>query len=231
MIDKLEAIIDTFDDLSKSLSDPEVISNSKKFAKIAKEHNSLTEIVEKAKEYISKTNQLSSANDMLDGDDDELVELAKEEVSLLKSDLESLEQELKVLLIPKDPNDDNNTILEIRSGTGGDEAALFAGDLMRMYMRYVERKNWSSEIMTLHDNEGGGIKEAIISIIGSGAYGNMKFESGVHRVQRVPETESSGRLHTSAATVAVLPEVEDIDMEIKDSDIKAWPIETSLISP
>ena len=220
MIDKLEAIINTFDDLSKSLSDPEVISNSKKFAKIAKEHNSLTEIVEKAKDYISKTNQLSSAHEMLDGDDDELVEMAREEVSILKSDLESLEQELKVLLIPKDPNDDNNTILEIRSGTGGDEAALFAGDLMRMYLRYVERKNWNSEIMTLHDNEGGGIKEAIISIKGSGAYGNMKFESGVHRVQRVPETESSGRLHTSAATVAVLPEVEDIDMEIKDSDIK-----------
>ena len=137
MIDKLEAIIDTFDDLSKSLSDPEVISNSKKLAKIAKEHNSLIEIVQKAKEYISKTNQLSSANDMLDGDDEELVELAKEEVSLLKSDIENLEQVLKVLLIPKDPNDDNNTILEIRSGTGGDEAALFAGDLMRMYLRYV----------------------------------------------------------------------------------------------
>jgi len=127
---------------------------------------------------------------------------------------------LKVLLIPKDPNDNNNTILEIRSGTGGDEAALFAGDLMRMYIRYVERKNWDSEIMTLHNNEGGGIKEAIISIKGRGAYGSMKFESGVHRVQRVPETESSGRLHTSAATVAVLPEIEALDMEIKDSDIK-----------
>jgi peptide chain release factor 1 len=220
MIEKLKSIISTYDELSESLSNPTVISNSKKFAKIAKEHNSLTEIVEKAKVYINAMNQLVSAEEMLDGDDDELVLLAKEEILVLKNEIENLEKELKVLLIPKDPNDNNNTILEIRSGTGGDEAALFAGDLMRMYIRYVERQNWKSEIMTLHDNEGGGIKEAVISIKGSGAYGNMKFESGVHRVQRVPETESSGRLHTSAATVAVLPEIEDIDMDIKDSDIK-----------
>ena len=220
MIDKLESIITQYNSLSDSLSDPEVISNSKKFAKIAKEHNGLTEIVEKAKKYLDITQQLASANEMLDSEEEEFVVLAKEEISILKSDIENLEKELKILLIPKDPNDDNNTILEIRSGTGGDEAALFAGDLMRMYIRYVERKNWTSEIMTLHDNEGGGIKEAVISIKGPGAYGNMKFESGVHRVQRVPETESSGRLHTSAATVAVLPEIEDIDMDIKDSDIK-----------
>ena len=220
MIEKLKSIISTYDELSESLSNPTVISNSKKFAKIAKEHNSLTEIVEKAKVYINVMNQLVSAEEMLDGDDDELVLLAKEEILVLKNEIENLEKELKVLLIPKDPNDNNNTILEIRSGTGGDEAALFAGDLMRMYIRYVERQNWKSEIITLHDNEGGGIKEAVISIKGSGAYGNMKFESGVHRVQRVPETESSGRLHTSAATVAVLPEIEDIDMDIKDSDIK-----------
>jgi peptide chain release factor 1 len=220
MIDKLESIIEKYNSLSDSLSDPDVISNTKKFAKIAKEHNSLTEIVEKAKIYIDVSQQLTSANEMLDSEEEEFVLLAREEISILKVEIENLEKELKVLLIPKDPNDDNNTILEIRSGTGGDEAAHFAGDLMRMYIRYVERKNWSSEIMTLHDNEGGGIKEAIISIKGSGAYGNMKFESGVHRVQRVPETESSGRLHTSAATVAVLPEIEDIDMDIKDSDIK-----------
>jgi len=220
MIEKLESIIVKYNSLSESLSDPDVISNPKKFAKIAKEHNGLTEIVEKAKIYIDVSQQLASANEMLDSEEEEFVLLAKEEISILKVDIENLEKELKILLIPKDPNDDNNTILEIRSGTGGDEAALFAGDLMRMYIRYVERKNWSSEIMTLHDNEGGGLKEAIISIKGSGAYGNMKFESGVHRVQRVPETESSGRLHTSAATVAVLPEIEDIDMDINDSDIK-----------
>ena len=220
MIDKLQSIIDKYNQLSGSLSDPEIISNSKKFAKIAKEHNSLTPIVEKSKIYLDKNTQLESTQEILDSDDDELVLLAKEEISSLSKDIEDLEQALKILLIPKDPNDNNNTILEIRSGTGGDEAALFAGDLMRMYTRYVERMKWSSEIITLHDNEGGGIKEAVISIKGLGAYGNMKFESGVHRVQRVPDTESSGRVHTSAATVAVLPEIENIDMDIKDADIK-----------
>lgn len=220
MIEKLKSIIKTHDQLSESLSDPSIISNTKKFAKIAKEHNTLIEIVEKSKLYIEATNQRESAQEMLNSDDGEIIQLAKDEIDVLGKDIEKLEKELKILLIPKDPNDDNNTILEIRSGTGGDEAALFAGDLMRMYTRYVERKNWKSEIITLHENEGGGVKEAIISIKGSGAYGNMKFESGVHRVQRVPETESSGRLHTSAATVAVLPEIEDIDMNINDSDIK-----------
>ena len=220
MIDKLKSIIQTYDDLSESLSDPDIISNTKKFAKIAKEHNSLTEIVNKSKIYIQKNSELDSSKEILNSDDIELASLAKEEISILGKDIQTLESELKILLIPKDPNDDNNTILEIRGGTGGDEAALFASDLMRMYLRYVERKSWSSEIISLHDNEGGGIKEAVISIKGNGAYGNMKFESGVHRVQRVPETESSGRLHTSAATVAVLPEIEDIDLDIKDSDIK-----------
>jgi len=220
MIEKLKSIIKTHDQLSESLSDPSIISNTKKFAKIAKEHNTLIEIVEKSKLYIEATNQRESAQEMLNSDDGEIIQLAKDEIDVLGKDIEKLEKELKILLIPKDPNDDNNTILEIRSGTGGDEAALFARDLMRMYTRYVERKNWKSEIITLHENEGGGVKEAIISIKGSGAYGNMKFESGVHRVQRVPETESSGRLHTSAATVAVLPEIEDIDMNINDSDIK-----------
>ena len=220
MIEKLKSIIKTHDQLSESLSDPSIISNTKKFAKIAKEHNTLIEIVEKSKLYIEATNQRESAQEMLNSDDGEIIQLAKDEIDVLGKDIEKLEKELKILLIPKDPNDDNNTILEIRSGTGGDEAALFAGDLMRMYTRYVERKNWKSEIITLHENEGGGVKEAIISIKGSGAYGNMKFESGVHRVQRVPETESSGRLHTSAATVAVLPEIEDIDMNINDGDIK-----------
>ncbi|MAQ43514.1 MAG: peptide chain release factor 1 [Candidatus Marinimicrobia bacterium] len=220
MIDKLQSIINQYNELSDSLSDPVIISDSKKFAKIAKEHNSLSPIVEKSTVYIDKINQLKSAKEILESEDSELALLAKEEISILSDEIDKLEQELKILLIPKDPNDNNNIILEIRSGTGGDEAALFAGDLMRMYMRYVERMKWSSEIITLHDNEGGGIKEAVISVKGIGAYGNMKFESGVHRVQRVPDTESSGRLHTSAATVAVLPEIEDLDIEIKDSDIK-----------
>jgi len=220
MIDKLKSIIKKYDELSESLSDPIIISNQKKFAKIAKEHNSLTPIVEKSNIYITKSDQLVSAEEILNSEEDDLVILAKEEIVILSKELTDLEQELKILLIPKDPNDNNNTILEIRGGTGGDEAALFAGDLMRMYLRYVERMKWSSEIITLHDNEGGGIKEAVISIKGRGAYGNMKFESGVHRVQRVPDTESSGRLHTSAATVAVLPEIEDLDINISDSDIK-----------
>ena len=220
MIDKLKSIITKYNKLSESLSDPVIISNFKQFAKIAKEHNSLTPIVEKSQIYFEKNNQLTSAQEILNSEEEELILLAKEEVSTLSKELIDLEKELKILLIPKDPNDNNNTILEIRSGTGGDEAALFAGDLMRMYIRYVERMKWNSEIITLHDNEGGGIKEAIISIKGEGAYGNLKFESGVHRVQRVPNTESSGRLHTSAATVAVLPEVENLNIDIKNTDIK-----------
>ena len=220
MIDKLKSIIKKYNELSESLSDPIIISNPKQFAKIAKEHSSLTTIVEKSNIYITKSDQLVSAEEILNSEEEDLVDLAKEEIAILSKELTDLELELKILLIPKDPNDNNNTILEIRGGTGGDEAALFAGDLMRMYLRYVERMKWSSEIITLHDNEGGGTKEAVISIKGRGAYGNMKFESGVHRVQRVPDTESSGRLHTSAATVAVLPEIEDLDINISDSDIK-----------
>ncbi|MBT6217897.1 MAG: peptide chain release factor 1, partial [Candidatus Marinimicrobia bacterium] len=149
-----------------------------------------------------------------------LIELAQEELTDIKADIVKLEEQLKVLLIPKDPDDNKNTILEIRSGTGGDEAALFAGDLYRMYMRYAERRSWKTELLTLNESEGGGIKEAVISMIGTGAFGNLKYESGVHRVQRVPATESSGRLHTSAATVAVLPEAKDVDVSLVDSDLK-----------
>ena len=220
MIDKLESLIRKYNDLSDSLSDSTIISQPKKYAKLAKEHKSLSPIINKAEIYIKKHQQLIDDEEILNSNDHDMVQLAKEEIPFLKKDLEVLEQDLKILLIPKDPNDDNNIILEIRSGTGGDEAALFASDLMRMYTRYAERSKWTCEFITLHDNEGGGVKEVVISIKGEGAYGEMKFESGVHRVQRVPDTESSGRLHTSAATVAVLPEIEDLDMEIKDSDIK-----------
>ena len=220
MIDKLESLIRKYNDLSDSLSDSTIISQPKKYAKLAKEHKSLSPIINKAEIYIKKHQQLIDDEEILNSNDNDMVQLAKEEIPFLKKDLEVLEQDLKILLIPKDPNDDNNIILEIRSGTGGDEAALFASDLMRMYTRYAERSKWTCEFITLHDNEGGGVKEVVISIKGEGAYGEMKFESGVHRVQRVPDTESSGRLHTSAATVAVLPEIEDLDMEIKDSDIK-----------
>jgi peptide chain release factor 1 len=163
---------------------------------------------------------LDENEEILTGDDEELIELAQEELTDIKADIVKLEEQLKVLLIPKDPDDNKNTILEIRSGTGGDEAALFAGDLYRMYMRYAERRSWKTELLTLNESEGGGIKEAVISMIGTGAFGNLKYESGVHRVQRVPATESSGRLHTSAATVAVLPEAKDVDVSLVDSDLK-----------
>ncbi|MBT7940471.1 MAG: peptide chain release factor 1, partial [Candidatus Marinimicrobia bacterium] len=170
--------------------------------------------------YLNLLEQLDENEEILTGDDEELIELAQEELTDIKADIVKLEEQLKVLLIPKDPDDNKNTILEIRSGTGGDEAALFAGDLYRMYMRYAERRSWKTELLTLNETEGGGIKEAVISMIGTGAFGNLKYESGVHRVQRVPATESSGRLHTSAATVAVLPEAKDVDVSLVDSDLK-----------
>ena len=220
MIDKLHAIITRYDELADLMSQPGAMQDMKAFTKLAREHSGLTELVEHSKKYIYTYEQLQEDEEILNGDDPELKELVKDEIGPLKEDIAKQEEKLKVLLIPKDPNDNKNTILEIRSGTGGDEAALFAGNLYRMYLRYAERKNWKSEVMTLHENEGGGVKEVIVTIIGNGAYGLLKFESGVHRVQRIPETESSGRVHTSAATVAVLPEAEDVDVEVNESDLK-----------
>ena len=220
MIDKLKTIIDRYNELADLMSQPDSIKDMKNFTKLAQEHSSLTDLVVESKKYINIYSQISEDEEILNGDDPELKELVKEELSDLKSNLSNLENKLKILLIPKDPNDNKNTILEIRSGTGGDEAALFAGNLHRMYIRYAERQNWKIDIMSMNENEGGGIKEAIITLTGNGAYGLLKFESGVHRVQRIPETESSGRIHTSAATVAVLPEAEDVDIEIHESDLK-----------
>ena len=202
------------------MSQPDAMKNMKQFTRMAREHSSMTELVNCAKKFIQNHNQLQEYEEILSGNDEELKELVKEEINDLKNSLTLQEEKLKILLIPKDPNDSKNIILEIRSGTGGDEAALFAGNLYRMYLRFSERNSWKSELMSINDNEGGGIKEVIISINGEGAYGKMKFESGVHRVQRIPETESSGRIHTSAATVAVLPEAEDFDLEILESDLK-----------
>ena len=220
MIDKLQTIIDRYDTLAELMSQPDAMHNMKAFTQLAREHSSLTELVELSKKYIDTYKQLQDDEEILNGDDPELKELVRDEIGHLREDIALQEERLKVLLIPKDPNDNKNTILEIRSGTGGDEAALFAGNLYRMYLRFTERQNWKSEIMTLHDNEGGGIKEVIVTIMGEGAYGLLKFESGVHRVQRIPETESSGRVHTSAATVAVLPEAEDVDIEVNEGDLK-----------
>jgi peptide chain release factor 1 len=220
MIDKLQTIIERYDTLAELMSQPDAMHNMKAFTQLAREHSGLTELVELSKKYIDTYKQLQDDEEILSGDDPELKELVRDEIGHLREDIALQEERLKVLLIPKDPNDNKNTILEIRSGTGGDEAALFAGNLYRMYLRFTERQNWKSEIMTLHDNEGGGIKEVIVTIMGEGAYGLLKFESGVHRVQRIPETESSGRVHTSAATVAVLPEAEDVDIEVNEGDLK-----------
>ena len=220
MIDKLKTIINRHNELADLMSQPDSMQDMKKFTKLAQEHSSLTDLVEESKKYINLFNQIKEDEEILNGDDPELKELVKEEISELRLNLIGLENKLKILLIPKDPNDNKNTILEIRSGTGGDEAALFAANLYRLYIRYAERQGWRIDIMSMNENEGGGIKEAIVTLTGNGAYGLLKFESGVHRVQRIPETESSGRIHTSAATVAVLPEAEDVDIEIHETDLK-----------
>ena len=217
---KLQEIIDKYHHLSEEMTKPEVLNNQKKLSSVAKEHSSLEKIVQVATEYISVLDQIDEDKEMLNEDDAELIEIAREELPSLEIKKSKLEEELKILLLPKDPNDDKNLILEIRAGTGGDEAALFASDLYRIYIRYAERKNWKYKIMNSSDTGIGGIKEAIVSINGKGAFGMLKYESGVHRVQRVPKTETSGRVHTSAATVAVLPEAEDVDIDINDGDLK-----------
>ena len=220
MIDKLKSAIARHDELAKLMSKPEATQNMKSFTNMAREHSELSKLVEEAKNYIVIHDRLQEDEKILTENDPELKELVKDEIVDLREDLSAYETKLKILLIQKDPDDDKNTILEVRSGTGGDEAAIFAGNLYRMYLRYAERQGWKTEVLTMNDNEGGGIKEVIVSLSGDGAYGQLKFESGVHRVQRIPETESSGRVHTSAATVAVLPEAEDVDVEINESDLK-----------
>ena len=202
------------------MTDPSIFNDQKKLTTIAKEHSSLENIVNVGKDYLSVLQNIDDDKSILDSDDSELKEIAQEELIDLESRKAVLEEELKVLLLPRDPNDDKNLILEIRAGTGGDEAALFAADLFRVYTRYAERRNWKYKVMDSSDTGIGGIKEAIVSINGKGAFGMLKYESGVHRVQRVPKTETSGRVHTSAATIAVLPEAEDVDIEVNDSDLK-----------
>mgnify|MGYP001350457527 CR=1 FL=1 len=220
MKDKLSIIIDKYNHLTEMMTKKEIISNQKKLTSIAKEHRQLNEIVIIAKEYISIFDQVEEYKEIILGDDKELIEIAQEEIEISKKRLEEIENSLKILLLPKDPNDEKNLILEIRAGTGGDEAALFAADLYRLYIRYSERKNWQFKVLSLSDTGIGGFKEVIVSIQGAGAFGMLKYESGVHRVQRVPKTETSGRVHTSAATVAVLPEAEDVDIELNEADLK-----------
>ena len=220
MKDKLQTIIDKHSLLSEQLADPEIFNDQKKLTTTAKEHSALEDVVNVGKEYLAVLQNIEDDKSILDGDDAELKEIAEEELIELESRKDKLESDLKILLLPRDPNDDKNLILEIRAGTGGDEAALFAADLFRVYTRYAERKNWKYKVMDSSDTGIGGIKEAIVSIQGKGAFGMLKYESGVHRVQRVPKTETSGRVHTSAATIAVLPEAEDVDIEVNDSDLK-----------
>lgn len=222
MYDKLDFIQEKYEELSLKVSDPEVIADQANWQKYAKDLGEMEPIVQKYSEYKKVVEGIREAKEILadGGSDEEMRELAKMELSELEDDEARISEELKILLIPKDPNDQKNVILEVRAGTGGDEAALFGADLLRMYMRYAERRGWKTEIMDSNDTGIGGIKEASVLIKGKGAYSRLKYESGVHRVQRVPETESSGRIHTSAATVAVLPEVDDVEVDLNPNDVR-----------
>ncbi|MGB9600924.1 MAG: PCRF domain-containing protein, partial [Myxococcota bacterium] len=206
MYEKLSEIEKRFEELSGRMTDPQLISNRSEFEKVAKERAQLEPIVEKFKKLKSKEKELQDAKEMLSSQDAEMKELAKVEVESLSAEIEHLKEEIKILLLPKDPNDEKNVILEIRAGTGGEEASLFAGDLFRMYSRFADSKKWKVEVLSMNTTGLKGIKEVIAMISGTDVYSNLKYESGVHRVQRVPVTEASGRIHTSTATVAVLPE-------------------------
>lgn len=222
MLDKLDFILEKYEELSMLVADPEVIADQSKWRKLMKEMGDMEPIVLKYREYKKANEELDDAK-MLLGDsstDDEMREMAKEEISELTSAIEKYSEELKILLLSKDPNDEKNVILEVRAGTGGEEAALFGADLLRMYTRYAERRGWKASITDINDTGIGGVKEAVVRIEGKGAYSRLKFESGAHRVQRVPETESAGRIHTSAATIAVMPEAEDVDLDLKWEDIR-----------
>jgi peptide chain release factor 1 len=221
LLDKLEEIENKYDELTKILSDPEIFSDYTKSQKYSKEQSDISEIVGKIREYKKILSGISEAEEILSAEgDDGLKELAELELEELKEKKVRAEEELKFMLVPKDPRDSKSIILEIRAGTGGDEAGLFAADLFRMYSKYAENKRWKVEIMDMSSTGVGGIKEVIAEVQGKGAYSRMKYESGTHRVQRVPATETSGRIHTSAATVAVLPEAEEVDLKIEEKDLR-----------
>ena len=221
MIDKLQAIEDKYLDLEARISDPDVIANQTEWQKCTKAHAKLTDIVTVFREYREMVRAKDEAEEILfAGDDEELAEMAKEELKELKPQIAAYEERLTILLLPSDPNDDKNVIVEIRGGAGGDEAALFAGVLFRMYLRYAETRGWRVEILDSNPTELGGFKEVVFQVNGDSVFSRMKFESGVHRVQRVPETESQGRVHTSTVTVAVLPEAEEVDVEINPADLR-----------
>jgi len=221
MKDKIQIIKQRFDEVSDLIIQPDIVTDQKRYVKINKEYKDLKTIVDKGNEYLEALNNLNEAKEIInDGSDAEMVEMAKMQLDEAKELLPKLEEELKILMVPKDPEDAKNVIVEIRAGTGGDEASIFAGDLYRMYSKYAASKGWKTEVEDLSEGTSGGFKEIIFSVTGNDIYGKLKFESGVHRVQRVPQTETQGRVHTSAATVMVLPEAEEFDVDVKMSDVK-----------
>src|SRR5499433_1139077 len=221
MLDKLAQIETRYEELTNELSSPELLSNPSAYAKAAKQHRGLGEVVEKYRTLKTLKEELAGARDLADtAEDEEMRELARVEIESLQAQLEQTESDLKVLLIPQDPNDEKNVIMEIRAGTGGDEASLFANEMLRLYARYAEKQGWRFEILDVSESGIGGIKEAVALIEGDKVYSKLKYESGVHRVQRVPQTEASGRIHTSAITVAILPEAEEVDVKIDPKDLR-----------
>jgi peptide chain release factor 1 len=220
MFDKLLSVENKYDELMTKLGTAEVQADAAEYRRAAKTLSELEPLVQKFREYKNVEQDITGAEELINGNDPDMRDLAREELKTLEVRREALLQDLKILLIPKDPNDEKNVILEIRAGTGGDEAALFAGDLFRMYSRYAEKQGWRIDVMSSSESGTGGLKEVIASIEGRGVYSRLKYESGVHRVQRVPATEASGRIHTSTATVAVLPEAEDVDIQINEKDLR-----------
>ena len=220
MFEKLKGVEKRFSEIEELLSDPDIINNREAYQKYVREHAELSKVVTVFRTYNQVLEDLDESTELLTDGDSDIKDLAKEEIASLTQKKESLEEDLKKLLVPRDPNDERNVIIEIRAGTGGDEAALFGGDLFRMYSKYAENRNWKVEVLSHHETGVGGFKEIIAMVHGKGAYSALKFESGTHRVQRVPTTETQGRIHTSAVTVAVLPEAEDVELQIDQSEIK-----------
>ena len=220
ILEKLEGLVARFEEVSTLITDPNVIADQKRYVKLTKEYKDLSDIMKARKDYIQCIEGLEEAKLMMGESDPEMKEMAREEAAVCEARIPVLEEEIKLLLVPADPQDDRNAILEIRGGTGGDEAAIFAGDLFRMYTKYCESKDWRLEVSSANEGAAGGFKEIICSVTGEKVYGTLKYESGVHRVQRVPATETQGRVHTSAASVAVLPEAEPFDVEINEGEIK-----------
>jgi peptide chain release factor 1 len=220
MLERLEAIKARFEELGIALSNPEIVSDNKKYKQLSKEYRNLEKIVIVRNQYAKILDDIDFNKEVLSSDDEEMRDLAKEELPQLHEEKEKLEKQIRNMLIPKDLQDEKNAILEIRAGTGGDEASLFAGNLMRMYLKFCESKGWKTALLSESEGTVGGYKEVQIEVTGEDVYGTLKFESGVHRVQRVPDTEASGRVHTSAATVAVMPEAEEVDVDVKESDVK-----------